>query len=94
MNQKYTKSVLFQRVHVQKILGPIFWRKKNACGKTVVGMVLLRRTWKWMELFFFVCIGSGRFGTDLGHYGEFIRRKMMIGLWRTRLNRSRGLNIP
>ncbi len=63
MTQKYPKSDFSQRVHVPQILGPIFWGETNACGKTVGGMVLFRRTWKWMELFYFCGnISSGRFG--------------------------------
>ncbi len=79
--------MFFQRVHVQKIQGPIFWGNKNACGNAVGGMVLFRMTLKLMELFDFLELSIRvDFGTVEGHWGEFPRRKIMIGVWRTRLD--------
>ena len=82
----------FQRVHVQNIQGPIFWGKKNACGNAVGGMVLFRMTSNIKELLKLSIRVD--FGTVKGHWGEFPRRKIMIGVWRTRLDGSRGPNKP
>ncbi len=71
-----------------------FYGGKNACGKTVGGMVLVRMTLKLMELFEFLELPIRvDFGTVKGHWGEFPRRKIMIGVCRTRLDGSRGLKI-
>ncbi len=60
---------------------------KNACGKTVGGMVLVRMTLQFMEMFGFLELSIRvDFGTVKGHWGEFPRRKIMIGVWRTRLD--------
>ena len=50
MTQTYTKSDFSQRVHVQQILGPIFWGKKSACGKTGGGKTFVRMTSKLLEI--------------------------------------------
>ncbi len=72
--------------------GTHFLGKKSACGNAVGGMVLFRMTLKLMELFDFLELSIRvDFGTDKGHYGEFVRRKMLIRVARTRLDRSRGL---
>ncbi len=86
--------MFFQRVHVQKIQGPIFWGKKTACGNAVGGMVLFRMTLKLMKLFKKNGLSiQVDLGTDKGHYGEFARRKMLIRVARTRLDGSWGLKI-
>ena len=69
MTLKYPQSDFSQRVHVQQILGPIFWEKKSACGNAVGGMVLFRMTSqirKLLELSIRVDLGTVK-----GHWGNF-----------------------
>ena len=89
---KHKQRVFSQRVHVQKILGPTVWEQKNVCGKMFGNIVLVKMTSNIKELLKLLI--SVDLGTDLGHWGEFVRRKMMIGVCRTRLDGSRGPNIP
>ena len=86
--------VLFKWYMSQKT-GTHFLGKKNACGKTVGGIVLVRMTLKLKELFDFLELSIRvDLGTVKGHWGKFPRRKIMIGVWRTRLDGSRGPNKP
>ncbi len=75
--------MFFQRVYVQNIPGPIFW-EKNACGKTVGGMVLVKMTSNIKELLKLLIRVD--LGMVKGVLGELPRRKIMIGVLSARLD--------
>ncbi len=82
LTPKYSKHVVLSKGACPTNPGTNFMGKKNACGNAVGGIVLVKMTSKLMEL------GElsiwVELGTDLGHWGEFVRRKMMIEVCRTR----------
>ena len=91
MTLKYPKTY-FSKGTCPNKTGTFFSGQKNACGNAVGGMVLVKMTSKLMELLKLSIRVD--LGTVKGHWGEFPRRKIMIGVCRTRFNGSRGPNKP
>ncbi len=79
--------VLFKGYMSKQIQGPIFLGKTKRLRKDCWGYGPCKNDLKMMELFYFLELSIRvDFGTVKGVWGEFPRRKIMIGVWRTRLD--------